>query len=304
MLLALLSLAHAGRTPCWLTAPCPPYEEAAYVVGVGSGATPGAAEDAARAAIAKVFSVRISRTEESLVQASRAAGGVDQRSTLSVTTRSETERQLEGVRITERFVAKKDGTCWALAVLERAPAIATLRDQIAATEAALAERPGSAVDRVRQLGRAIPAAEALAYQVEELAVLEGGAASPSVRWEALVQRHQAAWEALGVAVDGGAWQEPVVAAITAQGLSVRAERADLRVAVGVTEQVAKPDGSGFVKVTLRGSLSVLEGDTRLAEAPVEAEAASRSIDKARELARAALATELAAAGPLVAGVLR
>lgn len=309
--------AAAGRAPCWVSAPCAPYTDATHVVGVGSGATPAAAEDAARAAIAKVFSVRIARAEESLVTASRGAGGaLDQRSTLTVTTRSETERRLSGVVIAERWV-DRDGATWALAVLDRAPATEAVRAELTATEATLAALGGSGAERVRQLERALPAAEKLAYLAEELAVLTGAAAAPSVRWDELARRRDEARSALWVAVggkvvrDGGigapldaGLEQALAAAVTAQGVAVRAGPGDLAVALDVAEELGKPDASGFVAVHLRGALVVYEGPDRVAEAPVQAEAASRDVAKARALARQALAAELAAAGPLVAGVLR
>jgi hypothetical protein len=304
--------AAAGRAPCWVAAPCAPYTDATHVVGVGSGATPAAAEDAARAAIAKVFSVRIARAEESLVTASRGAGGaLDQRTTLTVTTRSETERRLSGVVIAERWVDRA-GATWALAVLDRAPATEAVRAELTATEATLAALGGSGAERVRQLERALPAAEKLAYLAEELGVLTGAAAVPSVRWDELARRRDEArsalWVAVGGKVAGGpldpGLEQALVAAVTAQGVAVRAGPGDLAVALDVAEELGKPDASGFVAVHLRGALVLYEGPDRVAEAPVHAEAASRDVAKARALARQALAAELAAAGPLVAGVLR
>ena len=69
--------------PCWLSGPCRPYTAGAYLLGVGGGLSVASAEASARAAIAKIFEVRVREERESvdsLYHASTGAGVTGPRS--------------------------------------------------------------------------------------------------------------------------------------------------------------------------------------------------------------------------------
>jgi hypothetical protein len=134
--LALLFAASVctGQKPDWLKGKSPKYPDELYIVGVGTGKTREAAENQARAGIAKVFKVDISAvtgtvTTESITTKDRKAS-----SDLSEKTVAEVEvgvkKTLEGTEIAVFWEDTETGTMHALAVLDRSAAASILEGQI------------------------------------------------------------------------------------------------------------------------------------------------------------------------------
>lgn len=129
--------------PDWVQGETTEWPRSRYLLGVGSGADQAAAEDAARAEIAKTFVVEV-RAVTGFTQ-SETRSGTDIRSGMTSSFQvdaynrvsSSTHKALEGVEIVRRSCRKDDtGTvCHALAVLDKAKALRTLRERGDAIEA-------------------------------------------------------------------------------------------------------------------------------------------------------------------------
>lgn len=139
---SLLACASAGksalRTPDWVDGRSTRYPEAAYLTGVGRADTPEAAEDRAYAAVSRIFSAQISqRTEEweRYLQSDQKEGTAQQRDiSVDQVTRVSTDKVVEQVAIAERHHDADANAYYALAVMDRHRAAATLRERIASLD--------------------------------------------------------------------------------------------------------------------------------------------------------------------------
>lgn len=193
---ALLVTACAGgpsrERPQWLDGRDPRYPAVQYLSATGSAANPELAEDRARGNLAEIFEARVEARAEDVRQFERYRQG-DQSSVSEgeeVTRRLavSTDVVLKGVRIAERWSPPDAARHYALAVLPRSQAGASLRQEIkrldGATDAVMAD--GAATDdRLRQAGALI---RALDLQVERasyqgmLQVVDPSGRGISPRW--------------------------------------------------------------------------------------------------------------------------
>jgi hypothetical protein len=129
--LGLVSGATAQK-PDWLQGSSKQYPQQLYLVGVGSGKTLEAAENQARASIAKTFKIDINATTG--VQSSEVLkqnkDGITAESQERTVTDVEVgvRKTMEGIEIAE--VHEEAGITYALAVLKRSSAAAILEDQV------------------------------------------------------------------------------------------------------------------------------------------------------------------------------
>lgn len=127
------SAAKAGR-PDWVDGASRQYPRDRYLVGVGMADDRAAAADRARAEIAKIFTAQVSVTENvnesetNSKKGSKTENSFSQAISQSLQTVS--KKMLEGVEVVENW---KDGATmqqYALAVLDRAKALAALKDKL------------------------------------------------------------------------------------------------------------------------------------------------------------------------------
>gem|GEM_PF-1433962 len=122
----------SAQKPDWLQGKSKQYPQQLYLVGVGSGKTLEAAENQARASIARTFKIDINATTG--VQSSEVMkqnkDGVTAESQQQTVTSVEVgvRKTMEGIEIAE--VYEDAGITYALAVLKRSSAQAILEDQI------------------------------------------------------------------------------------------------------------------------------------------------------------------------------
>ena len=166
----LAGCAGGGTRPDWIDGNSKQYGNDRYLVGRGQAGNQEDAKNRARADLAKIFQVAVSAESED-VQAYRnvtdSKGAVSQNQASvrrALTTR--TEQIVRGVQIADLWQDPATKTQYALAVLPRAQAAASLRQQIEALDDATRsyiEQARSAHDLFAQIGAA---GEALALQAE------------------------------------------------------------------------------------------------------------------------------------------
>ena len=149
--LALLFAASVctGQKPDWLTGKSSKFPNEFYLVGVGAGKTREAAENQARASIAKIFSVDVSAvtgmvtTETVTTKDQKVSADLNQKTVSDIEVG--VKKTLEGTEIADSWEDPQTGMMHALAVLDRSAAQAILEEQIR-------QKDGEIVE----LGTAIP----------------------------------------------------------------------------------------------------------------------------------------------------
>ncbi|NVM23611.1 MAG: LPP20 family lipoprotein [Desulfobacterales bacterium] len=129
--------AAAGKKPDWVDGSAVEYPVEQYLTGVGFGDTRRAAEDSAYAAISRIFQAQInSRTKEleKYVQ-TEIRGKVQTARDIQIDqlTSVATKKVLEDIKIAEMWVGSEKLT-YALAIMDRAHAVAVLRERVAAMD--------------------------------------------------------------------------------------------------------------------------------------------------------------------------
>ena len=133
-LLGHAAFVGAADPPDWVGGSSKKHPAAGYLTGVGYGDTRQAAEDRAYAAISKIFKAEIdSKTQEwEKYLQSDAKGQTDSRRQVGIeqATSVSTQKVLENVAIAETWLDESKAVYYALAVMDRPHAAATLRDRI------------------------------------------------------------------------------------------------------------------------------------------------------------------------------
>jgi hypothetical protein len=131
--LVAVSLCPAQK-PDWLTGKSSKYPNAFYLVGVGSGKTREAAENQARASIAKIFKADISAATGMVTTETITTKDKEVSADMNEKTVSDVEvavkKTLEGTEIADFWEDTETGTSHALAVLKRSAAQSILEEQI------------------------------------------------------------------------------------------------------------------------------------------------------------------------------
>ena len=135
-LLALLIAVSTctAQKPDWLNGKSSKFPNAFYLVGIGAGKTRDAAENQARANIAKIFKVDISAATGMVTTETITTKAKTVSADLNAKTVSDVEvvvkKTLEGTEIAEFWEDTETGTMHALAVLKRSAAQSILEEQI------------------------------------------------------------------------------------------------------------------------------------------------------------------------------
>jgi len=148
--------AASAQKPDWLQGSSKKYPQQLYLVGVGSGKTLEAAENQARANIARIFKVDINatigvQTNETMKQNKDGVTAESQEKTVS-SVEVGVRKSMEGIEIAE--VYEDAGLTYALAVLKRTSAQAILEDQISRLDediVTLGKSADEATDKIERL---------------------------------------------------------------------------------------------------------------------------------------------------------
>jgi hypothetical protein len=181
-----LACATVGGPPQWVDDPYAGHQRQKWLAGVGSGADRETAVAYARTEISQIFQAEIQQVLEDRQTLSTSQRGGKTRSAVvqevEVWTRLRTVGSLEGVEIAETW-RSRDGTHYALAVLDKAAARRALAFEIAQKEEAIrgsleaASRAGSTLERARATLRAIGPSQKRDALLGRYRVV-GGRASP------------------------------------------------------------------------------------------------------------------------------
>lgn len=127
-----------GGKPPWVDGQPVRYPDAMYLSGVGHGPDRGPCESDAYAALAKIFKAQIEQVSQDWQGHFSRVGSMGlnirvEAMSISQLTRVSTDKVLKGAKVVEHW--NGDGAFHCLAVLERAPAAQSLRDEIARLDA-------------------------------------------------------------------------------------------------------------------------------------------------------------------------
>ena len=139
MLSLLPGCASEPTTPDWVAGDSPQYNSAQYLIGRGQASTQEEAKDRARADVAKVFQVAVVVSSEDVQRSKSDSAGAshyEQQASRSISTR--TDQIIRGIQIPEIWQDPATKTYYALAVLPRLQAAASLRQQISQLDDATA----------------------------------------------------------------------------------------------------------------------------------------------------------------------
>ncbi len=148
----------SGNRPAWIDGESRLYPSGSYLTGVGYGDDRPAAEDRARAEIARIFTSHIESSNRTYQEIFESRAGGESRTAENINfeeiTRVSTRKVLSGVRIGRVF---QDPTTtpayYALAVLEREPAAEILRDKIVQLDRQIEELLGESRNQSDKLTR-------------------------------------------------------------------------------------------------------------------------------------------------------
>ncbi|GAB4289515.1 MAG: hypothetical protein Kow0090_02200 [Myxococcota bacterium] len=165
---ACCSGAEALKRPDWVSGSSPRYPDALYLTGVGEGDSRSAAEDAARAQVAKNLRVEVSAKESYSMTETSSGEKTNVKSEAQATVSSKASELLEGLKIAEVF--EESGKFYALAVLDRDQAAEKVDMRLKRAEALVDEgvTAGEIGDDFGALAKALKGLSA-AKEREELA---------------------------------------------------------------------------------------------------------------------------------------
>lgn len=131
MLSLLPGCASKPVTPDWIAGDSAQYNSTQYLIGRGQAATQEEAKDRARADVAKIFQVAVVVNSEDVQRSKSDSTGTaqyEQQASRSISTR--TDQIIRGIQIVELWQDPVTKSHYALAVLPRLQAAASLRQQI------------------------------------------------------------------------------------------------------------------------------------------------------------------------------
>lgn len=150
--------------PGWVDGAGSDYPPLLYLIGVGQADNRNSAADQAYAAVARVFKAEVTAHakdwESYLVIENRGSTNTERRLSLDTVTRVSTDKVLENVRITDTWHDSNKGLHYALAVMSRSQAEASLMDRMAALDRAVesdvaeSRRTTDKLAKIRNLRRA------------------------------------------------------------------------------------------------------------------------------------------------------
>ncbi len=132
------SLTGVHARPDWIDGTGSDYPPSRYLIGVGQAGDRNHAADQAYAALARIFQAEVDARahdwESYLTVEHRSSTNTERRLTLETVTRVSTEKVLENVRIAETWHDVRRGVHYALAVMNRSQAEASLTDRISSLD--------------------------------------------------------------------------------------------------------------------------------------------------------------------------
>lgn len=127
--------------PGWVDGRSPEYPSNQYLTGVGQAETRSHAEDQAYAAVARIFKAEVAAQakdwESYLVVENRGVSNTERRLTIDNVTKVSTDKVLENVRIADAWYDSDSRLHYALGVMHRSQAEASLMEKVVALDRAI-----------------------------------------------------------------------------------------------------------------------------------------------------------------------
>ncbi len=150
--------ASSAARPDWIENWSAQYPSAQYLAGVGIGYTRSSAEDFARGEIAKIFSAQVNVQESASQMETDRSGGNGESSSLltsaSQNVRTASHKVLEDSRIAQDWQDPQSGQYYALAILDRQKASASLSQQIGDLDSQIEQQKSGLTQSANKLARA------------------------------------------------------------------------------------------------------------------------------------------------------
>jgi hypothetical protein len=192
MAVMLAACSHSPPHPDWLSGDTARYDSDRYLLGRGEAPTLEQAKDRARSDVAKIFEVAVNESSEDVRSAeSRDQGGARQSGSdarVSRTLTTHTDQVLEGVRIAETWHDPQNGDYYALAVLSRSQAAASLRQEITQLDEATrryldqSRAAGDLLDKIAAARRALETQQARESYQNTLKVVDRSGQGIPAEW--------------------------------------------------------------------------------------------------------------------------
>ncbi len=274
----IAACSHIDR-PAWIEGQVPPsYPDSRFMVGMGQGGDLATAQDRARAEIAKQFSIKVEQLQKTLEDFTGMEGNTQQswilKTSVSELTRTYVNQTLEGVAIRESFIDPESGQAYALATLERAPAVMRLERRVIALDFEIksrVEQSGkgrSVVQKARPLVQALELMKEREIKNTQLTVVNavGSGVSSLISPATLNEKLNRTLSELKVAItvegdNAGRIREAVVKSLNNGRLTIQpeVEGADLIVRGQVKQMKTNPENrTGFVFAKTRATLELID----------------------------------------------
>lgn len=229
---------RSGERPAWVDGADPRYPRSEYLCGVGYAQRRQAAENAAFAAISRIFEAHVASVSRDFMAAYQQTGAPSlEVQNVESLTQVSTDKVLSGTEIHEVYNSD-EGTIYALGCLARGPAARRLRAEIRGADKRAAEhlaqaRGADEATRIRELTRALEALAERESLNAELRIVDpdgvGLVAEHSLVDVALALEGAQQALAVGVQADGPYAEDfraALIQALTQKGYQARAAGAD------------------------------------------------------------------------------
>ena len=286
------------QAPCWITAPCAPYLESEYLLGVGSGSTIEQADAAAIGAIARQFVVTVSQTQTSikdLSQTNRATDTISQvdHQRLRTETEVQTNTSLEHVQIVEHWdrPAKKNDSplVYTLAAVKRSDWLSRIdmeRNELGSAQSKLRmniRKADTLYDQIPHYRSLMPLLERDVglYDQRQIVDIAQGSMPPAVTVQQLksefIQKRSSTPIFIAPTTP---YRSSLTNAFSELDMPTSIDLSPVEVRCLAEQYVGEPDDYGFTKARTTLSCTILNNNQSLYEQEFVGKASSRDVQKA------------------------
>jgi hypothetical protein len=299
-----------NKAPCWTTAPCEPYLETEYLIGIGSGSSIEEADAAAIGSIARQFVVNVSQTQTSikdLSQTNRADETISQldHQRLRTETAVQTNTSLQNVKIVEHWERpankNESGTVYALATIQRSDwlnQIDMARNEISTAQAKIRmelRKADTLYDQIPHYKALIPLVEqdVALYNQRQIIDINKGSMPPALTPQQLASEFQQRRRSSSIFVASDTpYRSSLTNVFGSLDIPITDTTSPIKIMCTADQALQEPDGYGFIKASTTLFCTVYNKDSLLYEQSFTGQASSRDLEKAKLQSEQALTTAL------------
>ena len=287
------------QTPCWITAPCDPYLESEYLIGIGSGSTIEEADAAAMGAIARQFVVNVSQTQTSvkdLSQTSRATDTISEldHQRLRTETEVQTNTSLEQVQIAEHWERRsknnEPATIYALATVKRSDWLSRIdmeRNELSSAQSTLRmdiRKATTLYEQIPHYRALIPLLERDVglYNQRQIVDPHQGSMPPAMTVQQLQSEFLQKRSSTTIYIARETpYRSSLTNALNALDMPTTDTLGPVTIQCEAQQTISEPDSYGFIKANTILSCTVLNNNQSLYVEDFVGKASSRDADKAK-----------------------